>query len=204
MDFVENPFYILVKLEILNLLEVKNLAVDVTHNNKTQIHTIKIKKNLDFILCFLVTRNYPFSCPILTLLCINDVYDFLSSLQKSINDDISEIWNPSITIIKLVNIITEKIISYKNKKLLIEKIKTGNIKTLDIIKEKYTVLQDFNANYPEFLEKISGLWVKEIEIGYLIFYVKGNDISFIYESKDLKIDALICTGYYACAYHNQN
>lgn len=73
-----------------------------------------------------------------------------------------------------------------------------------MIKDKYLPVPNFIGKYPEFQERLYGLWIRELELGYLIFYVEQDNINFIYQPKSYDEQLLLCQGKYVLGCHENN
>ncbi len=196
-------------MEINNLLENKNFTLD-AHSVDSKTHPFEIKvafynDNMEHALTYKMPHDYPFYAPILssletsnTMLTTQD----LIAIKKKFNDDLKQIWNPARRMTEIVAMTHKHISSYEDQKIASQRVAQGYERTLPQIKEKYQTTNVYvNSQYPEFQEKLHGLWIKEMPSGYFVFHVEYNYINIAFEPKYIGAEPLSYHGYCAVGYH---
>lgn len=143
----------------------------------------------------LIPKDYPFMSP---LVKTDDLI-----FDKQFNTKLKDTWSPQIKIVDIADMIDAAKIKANTIKNIKREIIQNNYKDLQYIKNKYTTAFE-HGNYPEFEKKMSGIWINELDIAYLIFYVKGIHLFFVYEPKVGHESTMIYESYYACSYHVNN
>lgn len=167
----------------------KDIMVEVLGTNSKGFLHIKIIKN-GITISIMVSGVHPFGPSFIIL------EDNLKNVEKSVNKRLNN-WHPSIKISNILTIIDEEITQEKQRNQQIESIKSGKIITKEMIKDKYLPSSNFIGKYPEFQKQLHGLWMYESELGYVIFYVKNDNVNFVYQPKCSDNEPLLCQCYYA-------
>lgn len=199
------------KLEINDLLQNKNFVTDVySVNSKTHPFEIKIAFYDDKNKCVLkykMPQDYPFYAPILSLTTNNDQFNAkdLIAIEKDLHNDLRSTWSPAIRMNKIIDMTNSKIKSYEDRKIASQRVAEGYERTLIHLKEKYQSTNVYsNATYPEFQEKLHGLWIDEMPSGYFVFHVEYNYINIAFEPKYIGAEPLSYHGYCAVGYCTTN
>ena len=164
-----------VKSDVALLSNEKDMSITFfLQNSKTCPYRIKVSKG--FTVIFDIPMEYPFRAPTITL-------EEYSGFAQSFNNKLPSLWAPSIRLVRLFDMVGTHISLEKERLSALEDIKNGNVNTLDEIKKTYLVPYEFGGKYPEFQKERHGLWVHGRELGYLLFYVRGDSVHFVYQPK---------------------
>lgn len=212
-QFLENPDTPKrLKMEIHELLAAKdkNFIINAyCGSSKTHPYEAKITlydnetdttKTIQHILTCKIPVDYPFKSPLL-LLESNDprfIKDIIT-IKNSLKDQLSSQWSPGLKISTIIDMTYKKLSLYKK---MISATAQSQIRTIDHLKAEYLNKKTIvGYKYPEFQEKLKGLWVKETSFGYLVFQVHGDYIDIAFESKDTNTKPLLYHGSCAIGSH---
>lgn len=197
--------------EINTLLEDERCTIQVNAvNSKTHPFEIKIVFYDDIVervLTCKLPQNYPFLAPIIFLETQDDQLNTqdLVTINKEFNNELKAIWHPTINIQKMIDETNIKIKSYTDKKIAAQGVAQGRTRTLVHLKEKYQPHNTSSSEkYPEFQQKLQGIWIQEKADGYFVFHVDGDYINMAFEPKYIDAKPLSYRGSYAAGYHQTN